>query len=261
VNHREILALFDQQERIGVEFPGLRKEVLPHVVRFVSGPGDYSFVLYSRLDEETVEAAIDEQIAYFAALGQPFEWKVYDYDTPADLRQRLAARGFAVGEAEAVMVLELDRIPPALLAPVTADVRQITTRAGLEDVIRVRTAVEDGDYRWLRARLSDHLDIPDYLSVYVAYVDDTPVCAAWIYFQPGSQFGGLWGGSTVPAYRGRGLYTAVVAVRAQEAQRRGCRFLTIDASPMSRPIVARHGFQLLTMTSPCEWPTEGPANL
>jgi hypothetical protein len=39
----------------------------------------------------------------------------------------------------------------------------------------------------------------------------------------------------------------------QEARRRGYRFLTIDASPMSRPIVAKHGFQVLTYAHACEW--------
>ncbi|EQD40871.1 GCN5-related N-acetyltransferase, partial [mine drainage metagenome] len=54
------------------------------------------------------------------------------------------------------------------------------------------------------------------------------------------------GGATVPDYRGRGLYTALLAVRLQEAKRRGARFLTIDAGPMSRPIVEKYGFRLLT---------------
>jgi G:T-mismatch repair DNA endonuclease (very short patch repair protein) len=45
----------------------------------------------------------------------------------------------------------------------------------------------------------------------------------------------------------------VLAVRAQEARRRGYRYLTIDASPMSRPIVAKHGFQLLTFAHACNW--------
>ena len=67
-----------------------------------------------------------------------------------------------------------------------------------------------------------------------------------MYYHLHSQFAGLWSGATLPAYRRRGLYTAVLAVRVQEAIRRGYHFLTIDASPMSRPIVARHGFQLLT---------------
>jgi hypothetical protein len=45
----------------------------------------------------------------------------------------------------------------------------------------------------------------------------------------------------------------VLAARVQEATARGYRFVTIDASPMSRPIVARHGFRLLTMAWACKW--------
>ena len=48
----------------------------------------------------------------------------------------------------------------------------------------------------------------------------------------------------------------MLAVRVQEATQRGYRFLMIEASPMSRPIVASHGFQLLTMTSSYGW--KGP---
>jgi predicted acetyltransferase len=80
-----------------------------------------------------------------------------------------------------------------------------------------------------------------------------PACSAWIRFHPPTQFASLWGGSTLPAYRKHGLYTAVLAVRAQEARRRGYRFLTIDASPMSRPIVEKHGFQFLTYAHACNW--------
>jgi hypothetical protein len=37
----------------------------------------------------------------------------------------------------------------------------------------------------------------------------------------------------------------------REAIRREYRFLTIDAGSMSRPIVGRHGFQLLTTAYEC----------
>ena len=41
--------------------------------------------------------------------------------------------------------------------------------------------------------------------------------------------------------------------REQEAIGRGYRFLTIDAGPMSRPIVAKHGFRQVTEAYACEW--------
>lgn len=32
---QEILALFDRQQRVDIEYPDMRKEVLAHVVRFI----------------------------------------------------------------------------------------------------------------------------------------------------------------------------------------------------------------------------------
>ncbi len=94
--------------------------------------------------------------------------------------------------------------------------------------------------------------IPGYLSVYVAYVDGRPASTGWTYFNKG-HFAGLWGGSTLAAYRGRGLYTALLAARVREAHARGVPYLTIDAGEMSRPIVARHGFEVITYATACEW--------
>jgi GNAT superfamily N-acetyltransferase len=249
----EILALFDRQQRIEIEYPDMRKEVLPHVTRFVRPAPGMSFILHSRLNESNADAAIQEQIAYFTQRDQPFEWKVYDYDTPPDLRDRLVAHGFEPDDPDAVMVLDMQAAPPTLLAPVEADVRRIAERDQLEDVIRVEEQVWGRNFDWITTRLGNHLEIPGYLSVYVAYVDGQPACAGWVYYHRNSQFASLWGGSTVPAYRQHGLYTAVLARRVQEAVERGYHFLTIDASPMSRPIVAKHGFQLLTYAHACEW--------
>ncbi len=68
------------------------------------------------------------------------------------------------------------------------------------------------------------------------------MASARLFYDGRSPFASLWGGSTLASHRKRGFYTALLAVRVQEAIRRGARYLTIDASPMSRPIVARFGF-------------------
>ncbi len=249
----ELLALYDQEQRIAIEYPDMRKDVLPHVIRFVRpGPG-HSFILYSRLDETNADAVIDEQFAYFKQAGLPFEWKVYDHDTPSDLKDRLVSRGLEAEDPGAIMVLDLNEAPPEPLQPITADVRHLTLRDQLEDVIRIEEQIWGGDFNWIRRRMGDHLDIPGYLSVYVAYLEQQPACAGWVYFDRQGRFASLWGGSTVAEHRGCGLYTAVLAARVQEARQRGFRFLTIDAGEMSRPIVARHGFRLLTHARACEW--------
>jgi hypothetical protein len=248
-----VLALFDREQRIEIELPEARKEAFPNLVRFVRPAPGMNMVLYSHLDEMALDAAIERQIAYFEPMGQPFEWVVYDHDQPPALKERLIAHGFAPDEPAALMALDLRSPPPALLAPVTADVRRIARRDELEEVIAIEQQVWGGDFGWMRRRMGDHLEIPGYLSIYVAYIDRRPACTGWTYFHPGSQFAGLWGSSTVPEYRKRGLYTAVLAARTQEAIGRGYRFLTIEAGPMSRPIVAAHGFRLLTTTASYGW--------
>ncbi len=245
--------LFDREQRIEVEYPDMRKDAWPHLVRFVRPAPGMSVVLYSHLDEANADRVIEEQIAYFRGLNQRFEWKLYEHDTPPDLRERLLQHGFEAQEPDAVMVLDLQEAPDGLLDPVTADVRRITHSDQLPDAIQILGQVWGGDFNWVTERHGDYLNLPDYFSSYIAYVDNQPACVGWTFFHPNSQFASLWGGSTVADFRGRGLYTAVLAARAQEAIQRGYRFMTIDASPMSRPIVAKHGFRLLTYAHDCEW--------
>ena len=66
----------------------------------------------------------------------------------------------------------------------------------------------------------------------------------------GTEFASLWGGGTVPAWRGRGVFRALVAHRAALAAARGCRYLQVDASDDSRPILQRLGFVQLAVTTP-----------
>jgi hypothetical protein len=246
MDRQAVLSLFDQEQRIDIEFPNTTKESLPGLVRFTRPAPGANFISYSKLNETNVDAVIQAQIDHFRPLGQFFEWKVYDHDSPADLKDRLINHGFEADEPASVMVLDLKNAPASLLQPVTADVRPIKTRDQLDDVIRTLEPVWGRNFDWIRERLGDHLAIPGYLSIYVAYVDDQPASCGWIYFHPHSQFADIWAGSTIPAYRERGLYTAILKTRVQEAILRGYRFLTIYASPMSEPIVAKHGFQLLT---------------
>jgi hypothetical protein len=218
-----------------------------------------SFILYSRLNEQNADAVIQQQIDYFTRRKLPFVWKVYDHDSPADLKDRLAARGFEVEDPDAVMVLDLQTAPPALLAPVTVDVRRLTDPAQLADVIAVEEAVWGSNFDWIHARMGHHLTIPGYLSIYVAYVEGRPACAGWTYYHPNSsRFASLWGGSTLPTMRRQGLYSAVLAARVQEAIQRGRQYLLIDAGPMSRPIVTRHGFRLLTYAHERGWKDNPP---
>ena len=58
----------------------------------------------------------------------------------------------------------------------------------------------------------------------------------------------LWRPAWQPA-----VVTALLAVRAQEAKARQVKYLTVDASPMSRPILEKFGFGLMAYSYPCKW--------
>lgn len=254
VNVKHLLAMYEREERIEHVWPGMRRDATPHVVRQIDIPGRDSFIIHSSLDAENVDQAIDAQIEFFKRRNQNFEWKVFNHDAPPDLKERLAARGFDIGEVEAIMVLDLQSAPEALLQPVAHDVRRITAPEGIRDVVVVQDEIWEDNRGWLGAQLIEELRrTPDHLSIYVAYVEGIPVSSAWVRFPARGRFASLWGGSTLASYRGRGLYTSLLAVRVQEARQRGTPFLTIDASPMSRPIVEKHGFQVLTFAHACKW--------
>jgi GNAT superfamily N-acetyltransferase len=227
--------------------------VLPDIVRHVDQVGQSGIVLFSRLDARTVDAAVAEQIAFFASIDQRFEWKAYAHDEPVDLVQRLAAHGFAIDDPESVMVLDLDSAPRSTATG--HDIRRVTRAHDLRAVSAVKQRVYHDDASELLARLAHELEhAPDYLSVYLAVAGDAPAATAWVRFPANSAFASLWGGSTLPEYRHQGLYTALLHARLDEARARGYRYVTVDAGAMSRPILEKRGFVELTVATACTWP-------
>lgn len=250
MNRQEIIHLYDQQQRIDITFNDTRREVTSDVVRHVGHEARYGFVLYSHLNASNVNRVIQEQIVHFSQLNMSFEWKWFEHDTPIDLHDRLIAHGFEPEEPEALMALDIEQAPSILLQPITLGVRRITDPNEVPSLMKVLEGVWGEPYEQLEQRLmKDLVEDAEHLSVYAAYANDRPVSVAWIDFHD-NQFGGLWGGSTLEEYRGRGYYTSLLAIRLQEAKSRGIRFLTLDASPMSRAIVDKYGFRFIEYTQP-----------
>lgn len=249
-----LLASYDEQLRVDIDYPEARKEVTRDVVRFVRPAPGMNFISYTFAPDRELERVIEEQLAYFLPMDQPFTWKVYEHDQRALLEEKLAARGFEREEDDPgqIMVLEVDRASPRLLEPVEADIRILREPQRLTDVVRVLDQVYGNDNAWVYRRLGGHLQIPGYLSVYLAYVSNRPAAVAWTYF-PRGQFAMLFAGSTIAEYRQRGLYTGLLAARLQEIRARGYRTAVVEAGSMSRPIVAKHGFQYLTTMFDYEW--------
>lgn len=256
MDHERVLALFDRQMRRGAQAdsPGARVEQAGGVVRQVGGEHDWNGVVWSDLDEATADAAIAEQVRYFSALGRTFEWKLYAHDGPDDLGRRLGAAGFVAAAEETLMVARVEDLPTEVALPEGVSLRPVTDAAGVDLVADVHEQAFGTSSAGLRQRLLAQVtQNPEAVSLVVAMAGDLPVCLARMEITPGTDFAGLWGGGTVPAWRGRGIYRALVAYRARIAAERGYRYLQVDASDQSRPILQRLGFAVLTTTTPYEY--------
>jgi GNAT superfamily N-acetyltransferase len=253
MDHTAVLALYDRdvRERARPDGPGVRVERAGAVVRQVADAHGWNGVLWSDLDETGADRAIRDQIAHFTSLGRDFEWKLYGHDRPAGLGDRLAAAGFRAEPEETLLVAETARL--ALDAEPPAGVRLVeaTDEAGVDLVVDVHEKAFGTDGTRLRHQLRARLAAEPGTAVAVAALaGDEPVSAGRMELVPGTAFAGLWGGGTVETWRGRGLYRALVAHRARVAAAHGYRYLQVDASPMSRPILQRLGFHALTTTTP-----------
>lgn len=253
----ELRRLFDYHERENLTSTDVEREVVDTVVRYYMPHANIGFVLYSRLSEDDdLNAVIQAQIDYYQERGaHSFEWKYYDYDKPDALPIDLAANGLQPEDKEAVMVLSHDSAPDILRTQPTHDIRKVIDTAMLDDADRVHATVWKNKSAVSERVLPMWEADPESVSVYIAYVDDTPVSYGRVEFAAGNQvFASIWGGATLPDYRRRGIYTQLVAARMQEAVERGYRYLTVDANTRtSMPILEKLGFERLTHATAFVW--------
>ena len=205
-----------------------------------------------------LDALIARQRDWFAARGEAVEWKTRAHDEPADLCDRLLAAGFVPEETETVVVARVEDVLGDVALPDGVTVHQVSDPADMDRIAAMEGKVWDEDQAWLAAELADLVAVePRHTFVFVAEAAGTGgaeiVSAAWIILTAGTQFAGLWGGSTLAPWRGRGLYRALVAARARLAAEHGVRYLQVDASDDSRPILERLGFVAITTTTPYVW--------
>lgn len=254
-----LLRAYDEQMRgishserpgIVIERDGPLLRVTGQYRGFINGPRDLG-VYGAELD-----GLIARQRDFFAARGEAVEWKTRAHDVPADLTDRLHAAGFVPEDSETVVIgMAADMAAtPALPAGVT--LARVTDDDGIRAITAMESAVWGEGWSWLADDLIARRDAaPDDIAIFAAREDaaGAVVSAAWIVFYPGTEFAGLWGGSTLEAWRGRGVYRALIAARARLAVARGVRYLQVDASDDSAPILGRLGFRAVTTTTPYVW--------
>lgn len=256
----ELLAVFHRRIRLAAadSIPGWHHEVDGLVRRsYHDAPGGGGFVESPDGLGNDPDAVIAEQVGFFTERRLTFEWKTYAYDDPADLPERLVRAGFEPEEPETLILGEVDRIlarPGAL--PSKLRLRDVSDPV---DFHRIGVLMNDlwgrGADRYEERLASEQREYPDRLVVSLiedalAGVEGPALTAAWVRFHPGTGFASLWGGGTLPQWRRKGLYSAILTHRAKLAKDRGYQLLRVDASEDSRPILQKLGLHAVTRTTP-----------
>jgi hypothetical protein len=257
----EMLAAYDAHLRAYVPDPLPVGEVVERdgpVVRFLS-PRGQGWILYrdlGGLEGVELDELIARQVAIFRERGQKVEWKHHGHDLPADLPDRLMAAGFVPQERETVVIGRVQDVAAPVVLPEGVSLREVTDRADLDRIDDLEAEVWSEERSGIGEMLQEEIEAdPESVRVVIAEAepDGRMVCAAWARFPAGTEFVTFWGGATLAEWRRRGIYRATVAHRANLAAARGLRYIEVDASDDSNPILQRLGFIPVTTTTPYLW--------
>lgn len=230
---RAFISLPDTQV---IERPGWLQLVTPSLRQ-----GGLNEVAFSALDEHEADAVIDETLELYRRLGLRFRWTVGPDSRPADLAERLERRGLRSTETFG-MIRGTDAVPADAGEDVT--VEEVSERT-VAEFSRVMAEGWGMDPAPIEAFNRLVLASPEggrglFLARYRGAPAGTAGLAAFersVYFL---------GGVVLPAFRGRGLYRALVAARLRYAAERGIPFATTHArASTSGPILERLGFETL----------------
>ena len=219
-----------------VERPGWLQIITPSI-----RTGGLNEVIYSHLDPREADAVIDATIAEYRALGLKFRWNGGPGTAPADLGERLSRRGLEVswgrGMARSTETSGQPREPAIAIAEVDASTVEVYS-----DVMAAGWSLERGPFAAASAAI---LATPGCRHrLFLATWDGEPAATAgYVAFARSAH---LVGGVVLPAFRGRGLYRALVAARLEHARAAGLTLATSHArESTSAPILDRMGFDTI----------------
>jgi hypothetical protein len=259
VQPSRLLAAYDDQLRTDAETPSALSVTRHGPLRLVTFAGGRGFVTYrdlGGLDAGGIRALVPSALDHYRADPEidRVEWKTRGHDHAPGLHQALTEHGFVADEPESVMIGETRSLAVDVPLPDGVTLRMVTA----EPDVRAMSAMADevfGDTvsRGTADALLRRLSLDDGMELWVAESGGRVVSAGRLEPVPGTEFAGIWGGATVPEWRGRGVYRALTAARARSALALGKTLLHSDSTEFSRPILERSGLVKVSTTTPYEW--------
>ena len=250
----DLLAKYDEQLRtdapsaVAVAFLGPL-----HLVTFPWGQGWVTYRDFGGADGATIRRWVGEVLDHFRSdpAIRTVKWKARGHDEAPGLHEALLDHGFTPGEPESVMVGTARALAVDVPLPEGIVLRRIRDEPDVRRMGQMQREVfGDLDVDDMVAALLHRQSLDDGMQLWVAEHEGRIVSSGRLEPVAGTDFAGLWGGSTVEPWRNHGLYRALTAVRARSALDHGKTLIHSDSSEQSRPILERHGFLAVTTIRP-----------
>lgn len=253
------LAAYDADLRTDAETPSALKVTRHGPLRWVTFMKGRGFVTYQDLggaDADTVMRLVADSVAYYRA--EPditrVEWKSRGHDHAPGLHEALIHNGFTQDDPESIMIGEAQALAVDVPLPDGVTLRQVTDEAD----VRAMSAMQDEVFGEpvsdeMADALLRRLSLNDGMQLWVAEAEGQIVSAGRLEPVHGTDFAGIWGGATREEWRGRGIYRALTARRAQAALEMGKTLIHSDSTEFSRPILERSGLLKVSTTTPYRW--------
>jgi hypothetical protein len=250
---------YDDQLRGEGETPSAIAVTRLGPVRLVTFAGGRGFVTYRDLggaDAGEIGLLVAGALAHFRRRPEitRVEWKTRGHDRAPGLHEALIEHGFVADECESIMIGEATALVGDFPLPPGVTLRAVTDEADVRAMSAMQDEVfGDAPSDEMANALLRRLGLDDGMELWVAEADGEIVSAGRLEPVRGTEFAGIWGGATLEAWRGRGIYRALTSARARSALAHGASLIHSDSTEYSRPILERSGFARVSTTTPYRW--------
>jgi hypothetical protein len=222
---KDLTALWDALPQEMLQAAGLGSRYFGSSVALVAAVMPSPF--FNRLDnlgvhEPASEALLDEALEFQRAQGLPFSVTVHPAARPAELTHWLEARGLreafrTVAFWRGAQVVQ--EVPQVRIEPVTPELAETFGRVA---------AAGFGMPEAARPIMEESTSLPGWQS-YLAFLDDEPVGVGQLVVREGAAY--LASGATILGHRSKGVQSAMLARRLQDAIAAGAVNLFVDTAP------------------------------
>ena len=203
-------------------------------------------IWYTNLKHDTIDERIEEVIEYFTSRSMPFFWiYVPGYSKPDNIVDYLEAHSFIKKmEGTPGMAVDLEKLRDDRPTPSGLSVRQVddpeSNRLWYKLWSEGYPMPESAAVFWADAYEQVGFNSDSPFRNYIGYLEGEPVATSQLFL--GAGVAGLYGVTTLPKARNRGLGTAMSLHPLRVAHSLGFRIAVLDATQRGIGLYRRMGF-------------------